>query len=215
MSTKPEVKVCGLIRLADAELAVELGAGFLGFNCYPKSPRFLGLSAFRALREQLPPAKRVYVQVRPEPDELREAADEGFDLFQLHFSVGEDPRLIEAWATLVSPARLWLAPRIAPGEIFPKHLLGNAETFMIDTYRKGAFGGTGETGDWDRFRQWAEGAPEKRWVLAGGLSPENIAEAVEASQCAVADVNSGIEERPGLKDPVRMRAFFAALAGCG
>ncbi|MEX2381651.1 MAG: phosphoribosylanthranilate isomerase [Opitutales bacterium] len=213
MSTTTQVKVCGLTNGADAELAVELGCDFLGFIFYRKSPRAISPAAFRELRPHLSAANRVYVQVRPDPEDLRAAADEGFEFFQLHFSAGEDLRLIEAWAEIVSPPKLWLAPKIAPGEDFPEQLRDYAETFLIDTYRKESFGGTGETGDWTRFREWSELSPDKRWVLAGGLKPENIVEAIRATGAGVVDVSSGIEERPGKKDHVRMRAFFAAVKG--
>lgn len=210
MTKKVQIKVCGITDPTDAELAVRLGADFLGFIFYAKSPRAVSVEDFRILREAVPSAKRGYVQVRPEPDELRRMADEGFDFFQLHFPAGEDLRLIEQWAEIVSPAKLWLAPKVAPGDPFPAELLVYAETFLIDTYRKDRFGGTGETGDWNRFREWSGNWPEKRWVLAGGLKPENLEEAVEKSGATVADIASGIEERPGKKDHARMRRLFAA-----
>ena len=211
MNPKTKVKICGIKQPEDAALAVDLGAAFLGFIFHPKSPRALDWTAYRALRKDLPAVRRVYVQVSPEPEELRRAEQEGFDFFQLHFPSDESPELIEQWATIVSPARLWLAPRIAPTEDFPASILPWAETFLVDTFRKETFGGTGETGDWGRFRQWAAAHPEKRWILAGGLSPENIVRAVAESGAGTVDVNSGIETSPGIKGHDRMRALFAAL----
>lgn len=211
MKTKIQVKVCGLTNAADADVAARLGCDFLGFIFHPPSPRGISLDVFGDLRPDLPPGKLVYVQVRPDSDELRAAVDNGFDFFQLHFPAAEDPRMIKAWAEIISPARLWLAPKIAPGEKFPGEIRDFAETFLIDTYRKESFGGTGETGDWTRFRAWSQAYPEKRWVLAGGLKPENICEAIRTTGAAIVDANSGIEERPGKKDPARMRAFFAAV----
>lgn len=206
-----QVKICGIKQAEDAELAVTLGAEFLGFIFHSKSPRALDWAGYRRLRERLPPVRRVYVQVRPEPDELRAAAGEGFDCFQLHFAADESPSLVEGWAEVVSPERLWLAPRISPDQGFPAELLPFADTFLIDTYRKASFGGTGETGDWGRYREWSVGHPERRWILAGGLNPENIARAVEESGASIVDVNSGIEAAPGEKDHGRMQALFAAL----
>lgn len=206
-----EVKVCGITRAPDAELAADLGAGFLGFNFHPASPRAIDYATFDDLRPNLPPAKRVYVQVRPRVDELQRALEADFHFFQLHFPAAEDAGLVEQWAAIVSPAKLWLAPKIAPGEDFPAHLLPFAETFLLDTYRRNVYGGTGEAGDWKRFREWAAKWPEKRWILAGGLRPENVAAALRETGTSFIDVNSGVEERPGWKNPERMRALFAVL----
>lgn len=215
MRRRAQVKVCGITDVADAQLAAELGADFLGFIFYPGSPRAMDWGTFEILRDQLPSTKRVYVQVRPQAEELERAKAANFDFFQLHFPVREDPAVIERWAQIVGPDRLWLAPKIPPADDFPESLLEKAATFLVDTYRKDSFGGTGETGDWRRFRQWSETAPEKRWVLAGGLKPENIEAALEQSGASVVDVSSGIEERPGKKDHARMKAFFAAMARTG
>lgn len=211
VNSRTEVKVCGLTRAADAALAAELGARYLGFIFYPKSPRGVSLEDFRRLRPDLPSTERVYVQVRPTAEELRAAAGEGFSFFQLHFSSQEDPQVVEEWAKVVSPERLWLAPKIAPGAAFPVQLQPFADAFLVDTYDKNRFGGSGRTGDWERFRHWAREFPEKRWILAGGLAPENIREAIETTGTAVVDVNSGIEETAGKKNADRMRAFFKAV----
>lgn len=213
VETEVEVKVCGLTRTEDAHLAAELGACQLGFIFYAGSPRGIDLEAFRTIRKELPEVDRIYVQVNPEPDELKRAVDEGFLYFQIHFPATVSPARVAAWTEIVAAARLSLAPRIAPDEEFPEELLGLADQFLIDTYRKNAFGGTGETGDWGRFREWSIRWPEKRWVLAGGLSPENIESAIAETQTRWVDVNSGIESQPGLKNPERLRAFFAALRG--
>jgi phosphoribosylanthranilate isomerase len=211
VTRRPKVKVCGLTDPGDACLAAELGADYFGFIFFSRSPRALDVRRYRAIRDDLPSGSRVFVQVRPTTGEVEEALAEGFEFLQLHFSPTEDRSLVEAWATLATPAKLWLAPRIAPDEPFPSELLAYAETFLIDTYREQSFGGTGETGDWGRFAEWSRSMPEKRWVLAGGLRPKNIASALAETSAAVVDVTSGIEERPGKKDPGRMRAFFAEL----
>lgn len=211
MSGSVRVKICGLSGADDAGLAAELGARFLGFIFYAKSPRRVTLAQYREFRDDLPPIPRVYVQVRPDAEELRRALDEGFDLFQPHFAADEDRRIVETWAEAVSPSRLWLAPKIAPGDGFPEELLELAGSFLVDTYREDLFGGTGKTGDWEGFRRLSGKFPEKRWVLAGGLKPENIGEAAAVSGAEILDVNSGIETAPGRKDPERMRELFAAL----
>ncbi len=215
MKTRTQIKVCGLTNSGDAELAAELKADFLGFIFYAKSPRAIASAAFQELRPRLSSPKLVYVQVRPTPEELRAALGAGFDFFQLHFPADEDLRLIETWAEIVSPERLWLAPKIAPGEHFPSEIQRYANTFLVDTYHKTDFGGTGETGDWSRFRDLSRAAPEKQWVLAGGLTPENVGEAITSTGARIVDVASGVEARPGVKDHARMRAFFAAVDKVG
>jgi phosphoribosylanthranilate isomerase len=212
MKTGVRVKVCGITRAADALLAAELEADFLGFIFFAQSPRALTPIAFRDLLPALPDVARVYVQVRPGADELRQALDNGFEYFQIHFpGVTETVSKVEEWSEIVSPDRLWLAPRLAPGEVFPEDLLPLANTFLLDAYRKDAYGGTGDTGDWTHFAEWSSRWPQKQWILAGGLAPENVQAALEATGASSIDVNSGIEESPGKKSAARMRALFAAL----
>lgn len=210
-----QVKICGITRLTDARLAVELGADFLGFIFYPNSSRCIDYETYRQLRAELPQAPRVYVQVRPEADELKQALEEGFDAFQIHFPADENRQTVGEWSAIVGAERLWLAPKIAPGNPFPEDLLPLARTFLLDTFREDSYGGTGATGDWDRFRAWSERWPEKRWILAGGLNPENIRSAVESAGLSFLDVNSGVEASPGRKDADRLRALFRSLEADG
>lgn len=207
------VKVCGVRDAAIAELAAELGVSWIGFIFYPSSPRFLSLEDYRKIAPALPPVERVFVQVTPRKEELLDAVAAGFDRFQLHFPLETPLGRVEDWAEIVSPSRLWLAPKLPPGVEFPPRLIGVAETFVIDTYRDGGFGGSGRTGDWNYFRRLRCEHPDKNWVLAGGLSPENVSEAIENTGAGIIDVNSGIESAPGVKDPGRLCALFASLAG--
>lgn len=201
------VKVCGLTTLADAELADAGGADYLGFICYPKSPRHISLEQFRAMAPRLPARKKVAVLVEPDEVGLQELAGAGFDLFQIHFS-----RFLEhdlaAWERAVGRSRLWLAPKLPPGVPFPLGAFQYADTFLIDAFRSDAYGGTGKTADWPEFAERRTAHPEKTWILAGGLKPENIREALQATGAKVVDVNSGVERMPGIKDPDRLRAFF-------
>lgn len=211
MKPGTRVKVCGITDAGDAAMAHRLGVEWLGFNFYPESPRYVGWKAARAIRSDLPDAKAVYVQVRPSLEELREAVAEGFDRYQLHFSSTEDPAVVESWAHVVTPERLWLVPRLRPEDEFPAYLLELAGGFMIDTYRPGHFGGTGQTGDWPGFRDLAERHPERDWILAGGLGPDNIHEALAQTGARIVDVNSGVEIRPGRKSDVRLKEFLLNL----
>lgn len=206
-----QLKICGITRLVDAEIANLTGADFLGFILYPKSPRFISLAAFGKLKPRLPRNRKVAVMVRPTIEELITVRGAGFDFFQLHFDLDADRALVESWGCGVTPERLWLAPRLAPDQAFPDWLLPLADTFLIDTFRKDSFGGSGETGDWDRFRDLQAAHPGKNWVLAGGLAPDNISEALARTGAKIVDVNSGVERAPGIKDPDKLEALATAM----
>ncbi len=208
-----QVKICGITRPRDAELALAEGAGHLGFILHEKSPRYVTLSQARALFEEagVPEEKRVAVAVDPEVDCLGRWKEGGFSVFQLHFPCDLARDRIAEWAELVGPENLWLAPKLPPGELFPEDLLDLADSFLIDAFSTDAYGGTGKTSDWAGFADWQSQWPDKEWILAGGLSPENVTEAVAVSGAVRVDANSGVESAPGIKDSVKIRAFFASL----
>lgn len=204
-------KVCGLRTLVDAELADQIGADFLGFIFHPKSSRHLSLLQWKAMAPRLPERKRVAVSVVPTVDELEGWRDAGFDAFQVHFPFDASEEVVAGWSAAVGRERLWLAPRLPPGTPFPLTLLRHASTVLLDTYARDAYGGTGATGDWPAFRRLAKEQADHTWILAGGLSPANIGEALAASGARFVDVNSGVETAPGIKDPAKLRAFALAL----
>jgi phosphoribosylanthranilate isomerase len=205
------LKVCGLTTADDAVAAAGIGADFLGFILYPKSPRYLPLACFADLKPRLPALPKVAVMVSPSPEELEAALGAGFDFVQIHFPV-TDFAAVRAASERVGVARLWLAPKLPPDQELSDALLTLADTWLLDAYRADRFGGTGHTGDWTKFRRYREAHPEKTWMLAGGLSPENAAAAVAATGTRVIDVNSGVESAPGRKDPAKLVALRAALA---
>ncbi len=204
------LKVCGLTTAEDAAAAAGIGADFLGFILYPKSPRYLPLARFAELRERLPARPRVAVLVTPSEAELAAAQAAGFDFFQIHFPVTDAAAARRASAA-VGAARLWLAPKLPPEAELAPELLALADTWLLDTYRAESFGGTGHTGDWARLRRLREAYPAKTWVLAGGLTPDNAVAAVAATGVRMIDVNSGVESSPGIKDRVRLGALRAML----
>jgi len=206
------VKVCGITSLVDAEAAATCGADYLGFILYPKSPRYVSLEAFQAMRPTLPAAvKKVGVLVEPTLAELARARDAGFDYIQLHFPNATTFPDAVAWLDVVPPAQLWLAPRIPPGDSLDLMFVALADTLLFDTYHPDQIGGTGEMGDWKTFAKLQTKNKDNAWVLAGGLTPENIVAAIRDSRAHIVDVNSGVEASPGVKDHARLRAFFAAL----
>ena len=206
------VKVCGITSLVDAEAAAMCGADFLGFILYPKSPRYVSLEAFQAMRPALPAAiKKIGVLVEPTLAELAQARDAGFDYVQMHFPNATPFPDAVAWLDVVPPAQLWLAPRIPPGDALDLMFVALADTMLFDTYHPDQIGGTGETGDWKTFAKLQTKNKENSWVLAGGLTPENVVAAIRESKAHFVDVNSGVEASPGVKDHAKLRAFFAAL----
>lgn len=205
------LKVCGITSLVDADAADTVGADYLGFIFYPKSPRNVAHPQYKAMQERLPPRKRVAVAVEPTDEELAKLLGLDFDFFQIHFNPQTPIDVVSAWSKAVDPAKLWLAPRLPPGvDLYPE-LLPLAETFLIDTFHPDKMGGTGATGDWAKFKRYREIHGTKRWILSGGLAPKNIAEAVTATGAKYIDVNSGVEQAPGLKSPAKLKAFVLAL----
>ena len=129
----------------------------------------------------------------------------------MHFPPDVRTDLLSQWAEIVGPERLWLAPRLSPGDEFPTEFLPLADTFLVDAYARDKFGGTGKTADWERFARWKKDHPEKKWALAGGIGPGNLQAALDRAEPDVVDVNSSVETEPGLKDPdklLKLRAFF-------
>lgn len=206
------LKICGITRLEDAQRAANLGADFLGFILYSKSPRYLPPEAYRALSINLPAGpKRVAVLVEPGADELQAIRALGFERFQIHARPEVGLEIVASWSAIVGPGALWLAPKLPPGIEFPGAWLDYANSFLVDTYHPEGFGGSGRTGDWTGFAHLAAAHPDKTWILAGGLTPENIRAARAQSGAHFVDVNSGVETRPGVKAPLKLDALVAAL----
>lgn len=205
-------KVCGLRTQADARFAAEQRADAIAFNIFPQSPRFIPLEQAQELAAEVSGPAKGLVTVEPSSAELERMAAGGFDFFQIHFRPEISLATLSEWSRIVSPARLWLAPKLPPGTDVAPARLPLADTFLLDTFDAAKFGGTGKTGDWGKFARHRQANPEKTWILSGGLTPENIKDAIKASGATYVDVNSGVESAPGVKDPARVRAFVAALA---
>ncbi len=213
MKRPVEIKICGMTREADVDLALSLGADYIGFIVYPKSPRALSLARAVELAARVPPGRRVVVDVEPRTEDLLRYREAGFDAFQVHGKQSLEAERLVAWSALVGKERLWLAPRLSPEEPFPELVLAYADTILLDTYSKAQVGGTGETGDWGRFPEIKASYPDRRFILAGGLTPQNVLAAIEATGTDHVDVNSGVESEPGKKDPEKLRSLFRVLRG--
>lgn len=209
-SGRISVKICGITTVEDGRLAVAAGADAVGFVFWPKSPRAVLPSTARLIAAALPPfVLRVGVFVDASPEEMRRVADEvGLDVVQLH---GDEP----PEAVSLAPRRAIKAVRVGPG-FRPEDALryaGRAGALLLDTRADGLDtpGGTGRTFDWSLVRPVREGTPFL--VLAGGLTPDNVGEAIAAVRPDAVDVSSGVESSPGRKDPAKVRAFVDAVRG--
>lgn len=199
------VKICGITNLEDALLAADLGAQTIGFIFYAKSPRSIKPAAARQIIAQLPPlVLSVGVFVNEAAALVLEVAETArLDWVQLH---GEEPpeycRFLSR--NVIKAIRVKDESSLAQMSAYQ----GAVRAFLLDTHKTGQQGGTGESFDWSLARQAREFGPV---VLAGGLQPENVAEAIREANPAAVDVASGVEAAPGKKDPARLRAFFQAV----
>ena len=199
------VKVCGITSVEDGLAAAEAGADAVGFVFWPPSPRHVDAATARRIGAALPAALvRVGVFVDAPRQELTRVAEAaGLDVLQLH---GSEP--LEALAGL--PRRAWKALRVGPG-FAPSEVARYAQraaAILLDTGVEGAPGGTGQAFDWQLARKARERAGFL--ILAGGLTPENLGQAIAAVGPDGVDVSSGVEASPGRKDAAKLRAFLAA-----
>ncbi len=162
--------------------------------------------------ERLPTGRRtVAVMVEPTDAELAAAQESGFDAYQIHFRHDHPYERIQLWSRLLSSKKLWLAPRLPPEiDVDPKWL-PLAGTVLLDTFHASGFGGSGMTGDWEKFQRHQASHTQTKWILAGGLSPDNVGEALRASAARCVDVNSGVELAPGIKDHAKIGALAVAI----
>ena len=201
-----KIKICGITNLEDALLAAELGADALGFIFYPKSPRKVAPETAREIIAQLPPfVASVGVFVDEAATVVQElVARVGLDWVQLHGQ--ESPeycrnlgrRVIKGFRIKDENSLMELEP-----------YRDAVQAFLLDTYKKGQVGGTGTTFDW---RLALEAKQYGQIILAGGLTPENVAQAIAAARPQAVDAASGTEAAPGRKDPAKLRAFFRAVS---
>jgi len=200
------IKICGITRLEDAQQAVDLGAAALGFNFYPPSPRYIKPDAARAIVRRLPPliaAVGVFANERETGQVISVARYAGVTAIQVH---GPGfPDLHE----LLSAFMLVVAVPVREGFRAEELSKFKAGAYLLDAYDPDRLGGTGKTFDWNSAREAKCYGPI---ILAGGLTPENVGQAVRVVRPFAVDVASGVESAPGIKDSAKLRAFFAAVA---
>jgi len=202
------VKICGITNLADAQLAIEARADALGFVFYGKSPRHVTIPAAAGISKQLPGfVMRVGVFVNALKAEVLRAIGEcGLNLLQFH---GDEPPEYCLQFGLMSMK----AFRMRDAGTLKELRNYQTSAWLLDAYSPEVAGGTGERFNWDL----AVAAQKfgKPIFLAGGLTPENVAEAVRKVRPFGVDVSSGVEISPGKKDPAKVRAFINAAKAAG
>jgi phosphoribosylanthranilate isomerase len=195
------VKICGVTRLEDALAAVRLGADALGFNFWPRSKRYLPPARARDILRRLPPlVHAVGVFVDPTREEVLRAVDaSGVGMVQLH---GDEPPEL----CLSLPLPVLKAIRVTDANSLAALASYEVRGFVLDAPSE-AYGGSGRTFDWSIVAEAARAMPV---ILAGGLTPENVGEAVRSVRPWAVDVASGVESTPGIKDADKLRRFLEA-----
>lgn len=200
-----KVKICGVTRSEDVRACLDAGVDFVGFNVWPHSPRHVDVETARALARDLPAwCTPVAVCVWSHAESVEAALETGLDWIQVH-DTPHDWRWTEAEAshTIVRAMR-------ADHTLEPRELTG-AHFYLVDT-PTATQGGSGRTFDWALLEP-VRG--DERLIVAGGLSAENVGDAIAATRPYAVDVASGVESAPGLKDAERIHAFVRAVAGEG
>jgi phosphoribosylanthranilate isomerase len=196
------IKFCGLTREADVERAVDLGIDAVGFVFWSKSPRALSVDEAAGLVRRLPGSVTpVGVFVQPTRAEIAGAVEiAGIRVAQLHATTDSSP--------VAGLCELWVAASLASSPLN----LPEETTILLDAQDDERHGGTGRQIDWDAARRITA---TRRVMLAGGLTPHNVAEAIRRAQPYGVDVSSGIEERPGVKNATLMKDFVTAVRRAG
>ena len=199
-----QIKICGIKTVTDALAAMEAGADLIGFNFYSKSPRYIDVGICRdimSVMRRYGHITYVGVFVNASVEVIRATIKTcGLSLAQLHGD--ETPEMLSALA-----GRAFKAFRGVPADIdgFSR---GESPALLVDAAVKGLYGGSGVTADWNGAAELAKKYP---LLLAGGLNPENVADAVRKVKPWGVDVASGVESAPGEKDPSKMKAFVRTV----
>ena len=206
-ATAPKIMFCGITTMPDAERAVAAGAWALGLNFWPRSPRrcdpAVAAEIAAALKRRL---EIVGVFVNPSLDELAWQADSvGLTMVQLH---GDEGPAFCAEAARRTGCKVIKAMRVRSRADIQALSSFHTDYHLLDSYAPGRPGGTGETFAWELARAH-RGTPPL--ILSGGLNPDNVGDAIAAVRPFAVDVASGVETRPGHKDPDKLLAFAAAV----
>jgi phosphoribosylanthranilate isomerase len=209
-----KTKICGVTNVADARLVRDIGADAIGLNFYPQSPRYVERATAQEIVNSLGDRiVKVGLFVNASAEEVIDTYDRlGLDLIQLHgdeppeflFELGDRPvmRAFRVGSEGLDPVVNYLS-RCRETNCLPVMVL-------LDAFQKDAYGGTGKTADWSALANRGDRLGDIPVVLAGGLTRENVAEAIDQVHPAAVDTASGVESAPGKKDPELVRQFVAA-----
>lgn len=198
------VKICGITRESDAKAAIEAGVSALGFVFFEKSPRFISISAAANLCSTLPPfISRVGVFVNEVEYTIEKALSEcGLDTLQFHGD--EPPGFCQKFSTKAIKA--FHPYRSDDLRILTEY---DVDAWLLDSATNGSRGGTGQTFDWNLAIEASKHA--RPLILSGGLTPENVTDAILKVKPYAVDVSSGVESSPGRKDSAKIFAFLEAV----
>jgi len=196
------VKICGITSVADAVLAVQYGADLIGVNFYPPSPRYVSLSCAREIRAVIPEGVWCVGVFVNATRQFVASCVEQLALHAIQFHGDEQEADLQGWSCATIKA-----VRVRADAPPPQWESVLTDYLLLDTHMPGRYGGTGEAFAWER----AAALPPQcvsRLILAGGLTPQNVAAAVRTVRPWAVDVASGVESAPGRKDPEKLRAFL-------
>lgn len=200
-----KVKICGITNLEDAKLSSKFGADMLGFNFYQRSKRYVSPKEVATFVDELDPTVvKIGVFVNASIEEILFARRAGhLDAVQLHGDETAD--FINEVRNKVD-TRIIKAVRVASQKELDELVTLGADDFLLDSFSTTEYGGTGQAFDWDLASELS--SQDGNIFLAGGLNPENVAEAIRTVRPYAVDVASGVESSPGQKDPKKLEAFI-------
>jgi phosphoribosylanthranilate isomerase len=213
------IKICGMTNLEDALVAVEAGADAVGFVFYEKSPRKIAVEAAREICSELPEnVEKIGVFVNELPERVSEVADRvGLTAVQFHGDEYQKPEMyVLDWKSFLCIPAEWVAvtwkkkgKAVGSFMALPKNL----SAIVLDSGTRERRGGTGRPFNWRDAKIWVSlmNKSQQNVVVAGGLTPDNVGEAIGILKPWGVDVVSGVEARPGKKDPEKVRAFVRAV----
>ena len=208
-----QVKICGITSLADAQAAADAGADAIGLNFYAESSRFVQQETAQEICQHLPQLTKVALFVNESVATIDQLAQQvGFDTIQLH---GDEPAEIIPELSNFNIIRAFRCqdPGLQKVQQYwqqCQQLDALPEAILLDAYAPGQYGGTGQSLDWHQLHPLPTSLEGVPWLLAGGLTATNVAQAIEVAQPHGVDTASGVEIQPGQKDPLQITRFVQA-----
>ena len=211
-----KVKICGITSLADAQSAADAGADAIGLNFYAKSTRFVQRETAREICQQFPQLTKVAVFVNESVQTIRQLAEQvGFDALQLH---GDEPARVLTDLAEFDVIRAFRLQKPSWDSVLHywqqcQQQATLPKAILLDAYKLHQYGGTGQPLDWEQLDPPPPPLEGVSWLLAGGLNPSNVEEAIRAAKPSGVDTAGGVETQPGQKDRGQVEQFVQAARG--